>query len=124
MPPLTVASLATTTTSWPVHAADAGDDAGAGRGPVVHAVGGQRGEFEEGRAGVEQGGDAFAREQLAALGVLGPGLLAAAQGDALELGIEIGHLLPEVLGVFTELRATGIDQGLEQGHGVGSLANR
>ena len=46
------------------------------------------------------------------------------RADALELGVEIGHLLPQVLGVFTELRAAGIDQGLEQGHGVGSLANR
>ena len=56
------------------HPADAADHAGGGRGIVVHAFGGERGDFQEGRAGVEQGGDAVAREQLAALGVLGRAL--------------------------------------------------
>ena len=44
-----------------MHAADAGDDARGGRGVVVHAFGGEGRDFEEGRARVEQGGDAVAR---------------------------------------------------------------
>ena len=47
-------------------AADAGDDAGAVDRVVVHAVGGERAEFEERRAGIEQARHALARQQLAA----------------------------------------------------------
>ena len=61
-----------------VDAADAGDDAGARRLVLVHAVRGERREFEERRARIEQRADALARQQLAALGVLRARLLAAA----------------------------------------------
>ena len=50
----------------PGDAADAGDDAGAGRLVAVHAEGGQRRQLEEGRAGVEQHLDAIAGQQFAA----------------------------------------------------------
>ena len=49
-----------------VHRADAGHDAGAGSGTVIHVVGGQGGEFQERGSGVEQGVNAFACQQLAA----------------------------------------------------------
>jgi hypothetical protein len=45
--------------------ADAGDGAQAGRFAIVLVVGQQQSDFEEGRAGVEQRGDAFARGHLA-----------------------------------------------------------
>ena len=48
------------------HAADAGDDAGAMDGIVVHAVGGERRQFEKRRAGIDQRHHALARQQLAA----------------------------------------------------------
>ena len=51
------------------HAADAGDDAGAGRLVVVHADGGERRQLEERRAGIEQPLDALAHRQLALLAV-------------------------------------------------------
>ena len=60
-------------------AADAGDDAGGGRLVVVQAVGGQRRQLQEARAGVEQAVDAVARQQLAARDVALPRALGAAQ---------------------------------------------
>ena len=72
----------------PVHAADAGDDAGGGRGVVVHAVGGERRQLQERRARIEQGGDAVARQQLAALGVPVARLLAAALRGARQPRVE------------------------------------
>ncbi len=45
---------------------DARDDAGGGSRPVVHAVGGERGQLQEGRGRVEQGVHPVAGEQLAA----------------------------------------------------------
>ena len=47
-------------------AADAGDDAGAVDGVVVHAVGGERRQFEERRAGIDQRHHPLARQKLAA----------------------------------------------------------
>ena len=72
-----------------VDAADAGDQPGRGRCIVVHAVRGQRREFEEGRARIEQGADALARQQLAARGVLLARLVAAAFGAARELAVQV-----------------------------------
>ena len=47
-------------------AADAGDESGAVNVVVIHAVGGERREFEERRAGVDQRHHAVARQKLAA----------------------------------------------------------
>ncbi len=47
-------------------AADAGDDAGAVDRVLVHAVGGERRQFEKRRAGIEQAHHALARQQFAA----------------------------------------------------------
>ena len=52
--------------------------AGAVAAAVVHAVGGERRQLEEGRAGIEQRVDALARQQLAAREVLLPRFLGAA----------------------------------------------
>ncbi len=46
--------------------ADAGDQAGAVDGVVVHAVGGERRQLQERRAGIDQAHHAVARQQLAA----------------------------------------------------------
>ena len=95
-----------------------------GRGAVVHAVGGQRRQFEEGRAGVEQGADAFARQQLVAGGVLGAGLVAAAERDPLQLGIEVGDLRAQVRRRCPGTRGCAVDLGLEQGMRRDSAMNR
>ena len=63
----------------PGHAADAGDDPGAGRLVVIEAVGGQRRALQERRAGVEQAVHPLAGQQLAAADVALAGALAAAQ---------------------------------------------
>ena len=60
-------------------AADAGDQAGAVDGVVVHAVGGERRQFEKRRAGIEQPHDAVARQQLAARHMALAGALRAAE---------------------------------------------
>ena len=49
-----------------VDAPDAGDHARAVNVAFVHAVGGERADFEKRRAGIDQPGDALARQQLAA----------------------------------------------------------
>jgi hypothetical protein len=98
------------------HAADAGDDAGRWGGIVIHVVGRELGEFEEGRARVEQHLHAVARQQLAAREVLGAGRLAAALGDG-------RHLVPQVVddqlhgrGVGLEVVAARVEFALDVGH--------
>jgi hypothetical protein len=72
------------------HPTDAGDDPG-GRGVVVvEAGGGQRREFEERAAGVEQGVDALARQQLVAGDVPFAGSLPTAERDGAQLLGKVG----------------------------------
>ena len=59
-------------------AADAGDDAGGVHRAVVHAVGGQRRQFQERRAGIDQVHHPVARQQLAARDMALARLLVAA----------------------------------------------
>ena len=80
MPPFTVASLQTIMTSRPGDAADAGDEAGAVDRLAIHAVGGERRQLEERRAGIEQVGDALARQQLSARQMALAGALRPAGG--------------------------------------------
>ena len=66
-----------------VDAADAGHEARGRRVVAVHAAGGERRDLEERAAGVEEGLDALARQELAARDVLGArGLAAAGRGRA------------------------------------------
>ena len=60
-----------------------------GRVVAVHAVGGELRELEEGRARVEEGAHALARQQLAARGVLLLRLGAAAFGHARDLRAQV-----------------------------------
>ena len=101
------------------HPADAADHARGGRGIVVHAFGGERRDFQERRARVEQGGDAVAREQLAALGVLGPCLVAAAVGRTCQPRIELLDQRAVVGDVVLEILRAGIELGSKRGHGSG-----
>jgi hypothetical protein len=84
------------------HPADAADHAGRGRGAVVHVLGRERRDLQEGRARVEQGGDAVARQQLAALGVLAARGLAAAVRGARQATLEFLHQGAVVLRVVAE----------------------
>jgi hypothetical protein len=99
-----------------MHAADAGDDAGAGRGIVVHAVRGERRQFEERRTRIEQGADAFARQQLAAFGVLRAGFFAAALRGLGDFRAPFVGGGPELRGVGEEVRRAGIDLRGKDGH--------
>ena len=60
--------------------ADTGDDACAGALVVVHAVGGQRRDFEQRTAGVEQAVDSVTGQQFAAVDVACAGAFRATQG--------------------------------------------
>ena len=70
-------------------AADAGHHARGRHGVFVHAMRGQRRDFQKGAAGVEQGVDAVAHQQLAARGVLGACRLVATQRGAREGGMQV-----------------------------------
>ena len=73
-----------------------------GRVVVVHAVGGELRELEEGRAGIEQGAHALARQQLAAGGVLLLRLGAAAFGHPRHLRAQLRGERAVVLDVREE----------------------
>ena len=87
-----------------VHGADAGDDTGAGRRAVIHVVGGQRREFKKRGAGIEQGVDALARQQFAALPVQGHGPLAAAFAH-------LAQRLAQALGLLQIARRVALEVG-------------
>ena len=58
---------------------------------AIEAVGGERRQFEEGGAGIDQQVDALARQHLAARGMPLARRLAAAARDHLELVAQVGH---------------------------------
>ena len=70
-------------------AADAGDDAGAVDGVVVHAVGGERRQFEERRARIDERHHPLARQKLAARQVTFTGLRRTAFGRLGALRLEL-----------------------------------
>ena len=95
-------------------AADAGDQAGAVDGVVVHAVGGERRQFQERRAGIEQPHDAVARQKLAARDVALADARRAAvrrlRRGALQLVGERAH----ARGVGGKLRRARVDIGCDR----------
>ena len=101
------------------HAADAGDEAGAGRVAVIEAGGGERRDFEEGRARVEQPVDPFADRQLALLAMAGVGGGTAAGPRRLEPGAQVGDERRHAGGVVAKLGGVGAGLALHHVHGFG-----
>ena len=97
-------------------AADAGDQAGAGRFVVVEAVGGELAEFEEGRAGIEQALDTVAGQQFAARDVAGPGGLRATKRRRRHTSAEVVGEAAVVLGVGLEGVRAWVEGGGQAGH--------
>jgi hypothetical protein len=100
-----------------VDATDAGDHPRTGRRAVIQPVRGERRQFEQGRARIEQRADALAWQQFAALGVLRARLLATAER-------RLGHLAAQVLDRGAQLRGIGLEFGgtdvelrMDGGHG-------
>ena len=92
-------------------AADAGDQAGAVDGVVVEAVGGERRQLQEWRAGIDQVHDAVARQQLTARHMALAGALRPAQSG---LGAALLQFLDKrahALGVGAEFPRVRIDGG-------------
>ena len=75
------------------HPADACDHARAGAFVVVHAVGGQRRQLEEGTARIEQSVHPVARQQLASADVAFPGSLRSAERGGGQFGAQLRHQL-------------------------------
>ena len=75
-----------------MYPANAGNDAGARRLVIKHAVCSERRQFQERRAWVEQGGNAVTRQQLAAFGMFGAGFFTAAQGNTILLLFKFAYL--------------------------------
>ena len=99
------------------HAADASDDAGTGGLVVVQPVGGQRRQFEEGRARVEQAGQPLAHGQLALLAMPLERAGAAALGGFGDAVAVLLHQLPHAVGIGLELGVRGDDVCGERVHG-------
>jgi len=78
---------------------------------------GERGELEEGPAGVDQPLDPLARQELPALLVAVDRRLAAAGPGSLELGLEVGHQLGHPLAVSEEVIRGGVEMTRDAGHG-------
>ena len=97
-------------------AADAGDDAGAGRLVAVHAEGRERRQLEERRARVEQHLHAIAGQQFAARHVLGARRLAASQRDFRLAGPQFGDQRAHGRLVGGEFGTFPIDFGFQQRH--------
>jgi hypothetical protein len=108
------------------HAFDAIDpayagDHGSGRHiPSVHAVGGELADLEEGRAGVEQAVDPFARQQLAAGQMLLARRFRPAEGDLLDLLVQVGDDRGHGGRVGLEIGRARVELGFQDGH-VSSL---
>ena len=98
------------------YAADAGDDAGAGGGAVIHLIGGQLREFEEGRARIEQVFDALARQQLAPRKVLGASSVATALGQLRNARTQVVHHRLHRCGIGLEVLAARVQFALDLGH--------
>ena len=95
------------------HAANACDEPGTGCVVVVHVQRGQRGQFEERRAGVQQHLHALAGQQLAPRGVLGACRFAAALGDLVKLGAQVIHQRAHGGGVGQKVGRAGVELGVE-----------
>jgi hypothetical protein len=87
--------------------ADTGYYAGAGAGAIVHVVCRQCPHFEKRRARIDQVVDAMARQHLAARGVTGAGLLAAAFHRGVGGGPDFREGLPHGGGAGLEVSAAG-----------------
>ncbi len=99
-----------------MNAADTGDQPGRGRVPAVHAVRGQRRKLEERAARVEQRLNALPRQQLAARGVLAPGVFPAAERCRFQLLAQVRRERGHALVIGAETIARRIDFGLDAGH--------
>ena len=93
--------------------ADAGDDARARSVVVIHAVGGKRGEFEEGRVVVDAQVNAVADHELAAAEVAFDGFLAIALNDEADALAESRQESLVMRLVLLKEFGLGIDMGLE-----------
>ena len=110
-------------------AADAGDDAGRRRRidairVLVHAVGGQLRELEEGRAGIEQHLHAVARQQFAAGDVFGGRCRPAAGGNGRDLGEQVVDDGLHGGRVGLEIVAAGIELAVDVRHSYPSFLVR
>jgi hypothetical protein len=92
------------------------DDAGAGRLIRIHAVGRQRRQLQERRAGIEQHFDAIAGQQFAARHVFGARGFAAPQRGFRLPGAQLTHQRAQGGRVGREFRTFPIDFGFQQRH--------
>jgi hypothetical protein len=92
-------------------------EAGAGRVVVVQVQRGQRREFEERRAGVEQHLHAVARQQLAAPGVPAARATSPPPSATLaSLDVEVLTSARMACSVGLEVGGSGVEFGLQNGH--------
>ncbi len=92
-------------------AADAGDDAGGVHVAAVHAEGGERRQFQERRAGIDQVHHAVARKKLAARHMPFARFFRAAQGGLGAARLQFGGQRAHFFGIGAEFGAVRINGG-------------
>ena len=95
-------------------AADAGDQAGAVNGVVVHAVGGERRQLQKRAAGIEQAHDAIAGQKLSARQMTLAGARRAACAGFGAAGLQLVGERAHARGVGGKLRRAGVDGGCDR----------
>lgn len=98
----------------PSNASDAGDNARRMHVAAIDTIGGQRRQFQECRAGIDQKIDAIACQHLAARGVALARGLAPAAGNLIELVAELRDQATHHLGVMRKFLGCRIDRRMKQ----------
>ena len=99
-----------------MNAANAGDHRGCRHVTAIHAISGKLPDLQEGRARIEQAIDALAGEQLATRQVLLAGGFRAAEGDFLDLFMQVCDQAAHGVGVGLKVRRARIELGFEYCH--------
>ena len=100
------------------NAPDTRDQARARRFAVIHTVGGQGADLEEGAAGVDQALDPLTGQQLAAFGVAAAGVFRAAESGVGGPGLQVLKQGVHGLPVGGELRSGHIQRRFQNRHAI------
>src|SRR5579885_853615 len=83
---------------------------------IIHVPGSQRAKLQEGRIGIAEELDTFARQQLVTFAMLLNGVLTSALLNLLNIGLKLIQKLLEIACVLLEFRAAAVDARFDNSH--------